>query len=123
MVQDRNLIAVYGSLKKGFYNHGRCGEQVPAGEMTIKGKMTLVANAYPKLFLTDEGDEHEVELYMVDAITFTMLNQMELGAGYTPIHISSPAGDATMWVIDSEERLTGVPIKEYSHDLFERVIE
>ena len=121
MVENRNLIATYGSLKRGFHNHNRCGEQVFVGETKIKGEMTLVYNSYPQLYLNEDGDEHEVEVFMVDALTFTMINDMELGAGYTPVHILTPFGEATMWVFTDKDRMRGVPIKEYSHDLLEGV--
>lgn len=123
MVETRNLIATYGSLKRGFYNHGRCGEQVFVGETTIKGDMTLVYNAYPQLFLNDSGDTHEVELFMVDALTYTIINDMEIGAGYEPVHISTEHGDATMWVFTNKERMRGMPIKEYSHEVLEGVTD
>ena len=121
MVEVRNLIATYGSLKRGFHNHNRCGEQVFVDEMKIKGEMTLVYNSYPQLYLNDDGDEHEVELFMVDALTFTMINNMEIGAGYTPVHILTPHGEATMWVFTDKDRMRGTPIKEYTHDLLEGV--
>lgn len=116
-----NKVAFYGSLKRGFYNHGRCGEQHYIGDTTIKGKMTLVYDSYPQLFLTDEGNEHEVEVFNVDDLTFRQIDIMERGAGYEAVHINTPYGEATMWVFTDENKMYGRPIDAYTEDLLEMV--
>lgn len=122
-MKTSRLIATYGSLKRGFYNHGRCGEQHFIGETKIKGHMTLVHGAYPQLVLSEEGPEHDVEVFLVDDLTYQQIHYMELGAGYTEIYINTPYGEAAMWVIERPEDQYGVPIDAYTEDLFELIHE
>ncbi len=110
-------IATYGSLKRGFYNHGRMGAQHYIGDMKVRGKMCLMFGSYPKLMLSDDGNEHDVEVFNVDNLTFELLDSMERGAGYTPINIHTPYGEAVMWVVTSEKQLNGTPIEAYTNDL------
>lgn len=110
------LIATYGSLKRGFHNHNRCGEQIYVGDMAVTGVMTLVARSYPILVLHDEGDTHDVEVFKVDDITFQQINNMELGAGYHAINIATPYGEAVMWVYDLINQY-GMPIEKYTHEV------
>ena len=117
------LIATYGSLKRGFYNHGRCGEQHYVGDTSVRGNMTLVYNAYPQLVLDEGGPEHVVEVFLVDDLTYQQIHYMELGAGYTEINTLTPYGEAVMWVINDPSKQHGVPIDAYTEDLFELVHE
>jgi gamma-glutamylcyclotransferase (GGCT)/AIG2-like uncharacterized protein YtfP len=118
-MNNRNLIGAYGSLKTGFYNHGRCGEQIPAGETTVRGYMTLIHNSYPQLFLDDSEVEHEIELFIVDDLTLQQIHYMELGAGYEAVNISTPHREATIWVFTDKSKMRGRPIKAYTHEELE----
>ena len=85
-------IAVYGSLKKGFYNYREnMGEPIAHG--TVRGSMYL-ASSYPHLYREEVSEpehvrEHAVEVYEVADDTYAGIEGMELGAGYqvTPIDI------------------------------------
>lgn len=83
-------IAVYGSLKKGFYNYrSDMGEPIAHG--TVQGEMHL-AYSYPHLYSLEDSDpeltrEHPVEVYEIDDNYYQMILGMELGAGYRPHEI------------------------------------
>jgi len=117
------LIATYGSLKREFYNHGRMGEQVYLGNMVVRGLMSLVYGAYPRLFLTEDGGEHEVEVFEVREETFEALDMMEVSAGYVQTTINTPFGEATMWVVESEDMLGGERIEAYTRDVIDIAYE
>lgn len=91
-------IAVYGSLKRGCYNHyllERTGA-VFKGEGLAKGYGLYSLGMYPAAVPRDEADLLKVEFYEVDDRTFEVLNSMERGAGYYAV--SLPEGQ-TMWVM------------------------
>jgi len=73
-------IAVYGSLKRGRYNHPMLESSKFLGNTTLKGTLYRVSS-YPAL--VDDGEnEYEAELYEVDDDTYSAVRVMELGAGY-----------------------------------------
>ena len=79
-------IAVYGSLKKGFYNHARFGLGEPLARGTIRGSMFLL-HTYPHLFregvkVPELDREHEVEVYEVDEEVYQSIKSMEIQSGY-----------------------------------------
>lgn len=74
------VIAVYGSLKMGRYNHPIIQGGQFLGESKIKGTMYSLGS-YPALI--PEGDkEYTVELYRVYDPAYLRVRNMELGAGY-----------------------------------------
>lgn len=73
-------IAVYGSLKKGKYNHVILSDQEFLGNTKLKGTLYRVSS-YPALL--DEGDkEYDAEIYRVSDRVYQSIRAMELGAGY-----------------------------------------
>lgn len=73
-------IAVYGSLKKGKYNHPIIKDSEYAGDTKLRGTLYRVSS-YPAL--VDEGDnEYPAELYDVEDSVLQYVRMMELGAGY-----------------------------------------
>lgn len=73
-------IAVYGSLKKGRYNHSFLSEMKMIGTTTVKGTLYRVSS-YPAL--VDEGEnEYDAEVYEVDDYIYERIKRMEIGAGY-----------------------------------------
>ena len=105
------MIACYGSLRKGFHNHGRWGKMTLKGRSEVRGYMTLVYDSYPELVLDDSAESHEVEIYEVSDDTFDIINNVELSSGYTAVNFDE---DTTMWVISSKDRQQGKHIKSYS---------
>ncbi|UOF79326.1 gamma-glutamyl cyclotransferase [Caudoviricetes sp.] len=73
---NKHLIAVYGSLKKGFGNHRllKSSEFLGTGETFPVFKMISLTN-YPGLL--DGEDSIEVEVYEVDDATFRALDLLE----------------------------------------------
>ena len=76
-------VAVYGSLKKGKYNHGGIENCKHVGNSTIVGTMYAVSS-YPALLTTGE-DVHDVELYELPPEEYFSINRMEIGAGYVEL--------------------------------------
>jgi gamma-glutamylcyclotransferase (GGCT)/AIG2-like uncharacterized protein YtfP len=79
-------IAVFGSLKKGFYNHSAFNLGEPLARGTIKGEMHLTYS-YPHLLRPNASDpklirEHEVEIYEIEDGLYSSIASMERGAGY-----------------------------------------
>ena len=73
-------IAVYGSLKRGKYNHAILSDQKFLGDTTVIGTLYSVG-AYPAL--VDEGDNvYPAEIYEVSPEVYSAIRGMELGAGY-----------------------------------------
>lgn len=113
-------IAVYGSLKKGKYNHREGMNHV--GNSTIRGSM-FMCFSYPHLYPEDRSvpeqvKEYPVEIYEVDEELFGALDRMERGAGYTGEVLSfdtdSGVVDATLWFKNGEGKDTRLPyITEY----------
>lgn len=104
-------IGVYGSLKKGCYNHERFGldKAKYIGATTIKGAMYLIARSYPALVYGGDPDydlKHDLEIYEVTDHMFEVLDSMETAAGYKKQLIYlGPNGlnvDAFVWVAGSE---------------------
>ena len=77
-------IAVYGSLKKGFYNHSLLiGVSDYLGEGVESGFQLYSLGSYPCAVKTgNPEDKIRVEYYLVDEGTFQRLDRMERAAGY-----------------------------------------
>ena len=79
-------IAVYGSLKKGKYNHLMIEDCVKVGDIKVRGTMYLVSS-YPALI--EEGDnEYDAEVYEVPEDIYHSVRGMELGAGYKELEVT-----------------------------------
>lgn len=81
-------IAVYGSLKKGFWNHDRFSLGEPIATSKIRGSMFDCG--YPHLYREGicprrQEREHVVEIYEVDDDKYGVIRSMELGAGYQEV--------------------------------------
>lgn len=96
---------VYGTLRKGSYNHyllqekGTTNKVTCLGKGRVKGKMYNVGG-YPKAVLDREGTgEHSfvVEAYEVNAVVEKMLDNLELPFGYKKeviaVEITNDAGN------------------------------
>lgn len=82
------LLFIYGSCKKGFYNHSRFGlDKVPfKGTHIIKGFHLIDLGAYPGLINSPNGEgKVRGELYEVEknSADFKILDKVERGANYT----------------------------------------
>lgn len=100
------LVAVYGSLKKGFYNHPALGADAEfLGNSSVIGVM-YCNGSYPKLyhpdgygspFNEDLQRKHELEVYRIGDKAYQGIAMMEKGAGYTSERIDTPYGEATIY--------------------------
>jgi gamma-glutamylcyclotransferase (GGCT)/AIG2-like uncharacterized protein YtfP len=114
-------IGAYGSLKYGFHNFERMGEQRLCGETTIKGTMLMFSN-YPYLFNclgSEYENEHQVEIYEVDDATYERIADMELGSGYHTEHINVDGNPVVLFIANPKPKdtlltLLGYRIMEYS---------
>lgn len=99
-------IVVYGSLKKGAYNHKRFGLGDPVGFGKVRGEMYKMYS-YPILFEeafaeSDKVREHEVEVYEVDTELYYAIKNMEVGAGYYPQEVEVDGHTGTIFYIRPE---------------------
>lgn len=108
-------IAVYGSLKRGKYNHRESMKFI--GESTIRGSMFL-CYSYPHLYPEDRSlpehvIEYPVELFEVDDEMFQSLDRMEQGAGYTGHLLTFKTVDgeveALLWFKDGHGKDSSLP--------------
>ncbi len=83
-------IAVYGSLKRGRYNHSLLEDSKFIGETTVKGTLYSMGS-YPAL--CDGDTEYLAEVYEVDEGTYHSIRGMELGAGYKEVICECYLGD------------------------------
>ncbi len=80
MSGTRELVFVYGTLRRGGTNHFRMSGADLVTEGVVKGKIYRIA-WYPGLVLGDEGEVHG-EVYSVDAAQLLELDAFEgLSAG------------------------------------------
>lgn len=127
--KDRQLVAVFGSLKAGCYNHPALGANaVLKGKTTVMGVMYL-HGGYPRLyhaideeyspFDVHEEREHAVEVYEIDDLNYQAILQMELGAGYEEEELMTEWGAAKIYFNphdvyspEYDEWIPAYPVKE-----------
>lgn len=79
-------LAVYGSLKKGRYNHSILESCKFIEETTVKGTLYRISS-YPALI--ERGDsEYVAEVYEVTDDVYKDIHQMEIGAGYKEVIVN-----------------------------------
>ncbi len=98
-------VFIYGSLKKGFYNHQRCN--MDKAQFIIN---TVIHNAklfslgsYPAVIL--DGEEADIvygEIYDIPDDVFKPIQQMEIGAGYSQRTISINDENVEIFVFDQD---------------------
>ena len=105
-------VFIYGSLKKGFYNHLPCrmDEGEFLGEASVSGAQLFSLGAYPCVILTaDEADKIHGEVYELPDHIVAPIDEMELGAGYVKkqirTSISSDEKNDTLIYVYRGERL------------------
>ena len=85
------LVAVYGSLKKGRYNHGMLKDSKFIGDTEVIGTLYKVSS-YPVLL--DGDTEYAAEVYEVEDDVYEPIESMELGAGYEVRKMDTEYGEA-----------------------------
>lgn len=120
------LVAAYGSLKAGFYNHGALDGAQLLGKSWVYGVMYW-NGSYPKLYKVGEGPlgyehaaEHELEIYDVEEEAYNRIKVMELGAGYTEEEVETEWGPAKIYYMPENRFYDGDQwIVAYTKTLFE----
>jgi gamma-glutamylcyclotransferase (GGCT)/AIG2-like uncharacterized protein YtfP len=85
VILDSKKVAVYGSLKKGKYNHPLIEGCKKIDDIFIKGTLYSLGS-YPAITL--EGDNYfEAEVYELPDENYQRVKRMELGAGYQEVMI------------------------------------
>jgi gamma-glutamylcyclotransferase (GGCT)/AIG2-like uncharacterized protein YtfP len=72
-----NLVAVYGSLRKGLHNHKSLGDSELIGEGVVKGFGMYSLGSYPALSRHGEKTPVVVEVYEVNPVTMSRLDNLE----------------------------------------------
>lgn len=129
--KERVLIAAYGSLKEGFYNHPALGEDAELkGKTTVIGWMYLTGGGYPRLYHEYMGQwfdglrpvptTYEVEIYSVNVDAYEGIRYMELGAGYNEEELLTEWGTAKIyWSKPEAHSPNHKSIKAYNIELFQ----
>jgi gamma-glutamylcyclotransferase (GGCT)/AIG2-like uncharacterized protein YtfP len=123
-------IAVYGSLKYGFYNWKAFELGKPITTGGIEGAMYLVGGSYPHLFepeFTDDENvkEHSVEIYDVEESVYNSIASMELGAGYYIKSVDIEGDDGETYTCDifftnKDVGSRSIPLDEYTKETVPR---
>src|SRR5690554_8044142 len=76
--QEKNYVLVYGTLRKGGYNHGLMGEAEILANLKLTGFSMVSLGSYPAVYMNNQADKAiHAELYLVDETTFARLDQLE----------------------------------------------
>lgn len=122
-----NVVAVYGTLKKGYGNYSRClqGQSIYMGAAKTQSKYPLVIDGLPYLS-PKEGVGHnvEVDVFRVDDDTFAGLDILESHPKWyvreeVPVVLDKGGKVVTAWVYFNDVSLEG---KEF-HKSYERPIQ
>ena len=76
-MERKFIVAVYGTLKRGFYNHYYLKNATFLGKAISKNRFILGHYSYPAVVPGKEGAPIEVEIYEVSKETFKNLDQLE----------------------------------------------
>jgi len=96
-------LFVYGTLRRGFENHGELGGATYLGSLLTEARCALVEReGYPALVRGDEAIAGE--LYAVDAALLARLDVFE-GAGYVrgPVSLADGSVADAYWSADGTE--------------------
>ena len=121
-----NVVAVYGTLKRGHGNYMRClqGESIYMGSAVTAEKYPLIIDGLP--FLSPKkgiGHHVEVDVFRVDDETFARLDHLESHPRWyvreqVPVVLDKGRRIVTAWVYFNDVNIEG---KEH-HKSYERVL-
>lgn len=106
------LLFVYGTLKKGKYNHTRFGFDKLSefvGNKTLDNFTLKVPKGFPYPFcVRKEGSKVNGELYKItDKDLIRNLDAMEIGAGYTRVQVDGT--DINLYILENSKQLDHLP--------------
>lgn len=90
-------LLVYGSLRKGMYNHGLLEGAEYKGVKLIKGYALYDSGFGYPYAVKEDGSIMATELYLVDSETFYRIAYMEMAAGYYCAEYDEGAIRAYLW--------------------------
>ena len=102
-IKDKILVAVYGSLRKNYWNHRLLEDSKFLGEFRTGEIFTMFSlGAYPGINL---NGKHSItcEIYEVNNRTFERLDQLEgYPHYYNRVQIETPYGHAWIYYLERE---------------------
>lgn len=119
------LLAVYGTLRRGDYNHERMELQdfpLLATEQAEGFEMFNLGGSYP--YIAVGADMITIEVYEVPEEIFRPIESMELGAGYVMSKVKTSVGLAVIFCMSEDaharyQTRDGRPPKIVSGDWFQ----
>lgn len=132
MKKDTKLIAVYGSLRKGFGNHHILKNANYLGEFDTEPIYDMYSlSAFPGL-VTGGNTSIKMEVYEVDRPTLVRLNQLEgyicddhVNNHYNRISINTPYGEAYTYTynysIDKRVKVESGDWKIFKESLYREI--
>lgn len=107
-----NLVAVYGSLRKGLGNHGVLGDSELLGTTQVHGFEMISLGGFPAIY--DGEGEITIEVYSMDSeMTAKNLDMLE---GYPTFYnrkiIETEFGDAWVYFFDNPTRYPQIKVEE-----------
>ena len=114
------LVAVYGSLKKGFGNHSLLKHSKFIGEDIVKGFEMRSMGAFP--FIRKGFGNVHIEIYEVDDLTMFNLDRLEgYPYFYNRIQVKTKNLKKKVWIYVINEKLSFVTnYKIVSNGLWEK---
>jgi gamma-glutamylcyclotransferase (GGCT)/AIG2-like uncharacterized protein YtfP len=106
-MSETKRIAVYGTLKRGFYNYDRFNhfyEFKFVGSERIKGFSLYDLGHYPAAVESDPENEITIEIFDVSPACYKSLHEMEISAGYVKKEVATSHGCAILWAYENEPR-------------------
>jgi gamma-glutamylcyclotransferase (GGCT)/AIG2-like uncharacterized protein YtfP len=101
MTSKNKILVVYGTLKKGQYNHDFLKGQKFLGKTSVSGVMQM-CGSYPHLFdpyaVRKPAVRHKAEVYSVSPEVYEGICDMEIGAGYYLRDVSTDWGMGVMFL-------------------------
>ena len=94
------LVATYGSLKRGFHNHGFIKDSKFLGVDSLSGFAMYKYSSFPMVVASDDiNDTIMVEVYEVSADTLVRLDYLEGHPEfYRRVHVDTIYGDAFIYI-------------------------
>lgn len=103
------VVAVYGTLKRGFGNHRLLEKSAFLKESKLKGTMYSLG-PFPALSLHGNTDVH-VEMYEIDEPTLQSLDRLEGHPSfYQRQKVHAGGLDAWVYTMDHDQELSNMPI-------------
>ena len=99
-------VFIYGSLRRGHYNHDRFdfgSKTVFHGSEVLNGARLYDLGVYPCMVLTDRSEDKVVgEVYeFTDTKLERLIHNMEIGAGYVEVEVTVELGMVKTYVFET----------------------